>query len=121
MNDLARYWYTPWLRLHNIERLRAAHVARWAFKVGDVVTREWCSPCGLSDHYGIILRLTRGHAGTRALVRFTCRVGETEIGTLFLRRALPPYPKEVLTLQHVRRWSDNNEGVKENVVKRVPA
>lgn len=99
MNDLTRYWFVRWLRLNNIERLRNEHVARWSFNEGDVVCKVWCSACSAADHPGVLLKLVRGPGRTYARVRFACKAGEAEVGTLFLRRVLPPYSKEVLDLR----------------------
>lgn len=88
----------PWLRRRAINDLRAFHVAAHAFKAGDLALVPWCSVCGAYDHYVFIERVHRGAARTYADVRLVCKKGgpRKSMGTLFLRKALQPVPKEVL-------------------------
>lgn len=99
MSPLTLYWFVPWLRKHIIEQVRHRHVSLWSFKRGDVVCLPWCSTCGAYDHVGVILRVKREAEYAHARVRFACKRGDDEVGTLFLKRVLPPYAKEVLDLQ----------------------
>lgn len=108
MTPLATYFFVPWLRRHNIENLRAEHVAKWAFNKGDIVVQGWCSRCGAPDHYGVVLRVWREGRG-RALVWFVCK-GKEEVGTSLLKRALPPYPKAVLDLKE--KWKNRKKQAK---------
>jgi hypothetical protein len=91
-----REWFDPWLRQNMVERMRAEHVARWSFNTGDVVVREWCSLCGTTNHYGVILRFDRSRPA--ALVRLTCREEPVKLNPILLKRVLAPYPKGVLEL-----------------------
>lgn len=89
----------PWLREMAVARLRDEHIARWAFNVGDVVVWRNCWDGG--DHHGIITKLHREPGRVYAHVRLVCKEAQdVEVGTLFLVRALPPFPKEVLDLRH---------------------
>lgn len=96
---LAKYWSTPWLRSKGIDMLREEHIARWAFTPGDIIVRPFCGLCGQANHYGVVMERTPGQDFAR--VRMACKNGKAfRVGVRFLKRPLPPYPKEVLDLRH---------------------